>query len=365
MAQQNSATAEIQSQTLPPETVDVLKRYATDFFAYLENVPTDELLYQLNAIDKIGEDLTLNLFRMRHANTQTDTNSFQSFEVLNRLNKMVNTLTKTNQRKTFRWIKNRTQRKIAAKYVKFETTYKEAYSKIVTSRDELKRENILLSLVKDDKVQLFDKTNEYIAFVEILKEAYTVVENNFTVEQQQEILFTLNSKHQELLTRSLVVAQSYQASVITIYNNTLLLKKVDDALSVTLVALRTAKQLKKTINDDKMRLLDVNRILDAVNVTELENASSAKTTAIEKKDLTQIQTAINVDRKAMAERAYKRRQETFEKNDVNRIAKKIIAENEAKKAQAQAYKARVDFELEMETFKAARLNESLHRRNLL
>lgn len=262
-----STSGEIAPQLLSRETIQGLKEYAVEFFARIQTLNSNEFQKAIFVLDKIGEDLNSSLFRMRHNPVNSNVDGFKSFEELNELNKIINQYTRTNKRKTFRWVKRRKQRQVAKKYVKFETTYNQAYKTIVESKDTLKRESILRTLLKDDKVQLFDKLNEYIFFIEILKETFTQTKAQFTEKQQEEILFALNSKHQDLLTKSLIVAQSYQASVITLHNNNLLLKNVEDALSVTLVALRTAQQLKENI--DNSATVYVENILDYVDVDNL------------------------------------------------------------------------------------------------
>lgn len=128
-------------------------------------------------------------------------------------------------------------------------------------QDELTRDNVALNLEKTNLWATMGRLNQYVYIAERLdtKLAARVAELELTDPDgaralQQDVLFYVRQKHQDLLTQLAVSIQSYLAIDVIIKNNIELIKGVDRASTTTVSALRTAVIVAQALGNQKLVL---------------------------------------------------------------------------------------------------------------
>ncbi|MFX4272909.1 toxic anion resistance protein [Propionibacteriaceae bacterium Y1685] len=128
-------------------------------------------------------------------------------------------------------------------------------------QDELTKDNVALNLEKQHLWENMGRLNQYVYIAEQLdaKLAAKIAELEVTDPEkakalQQDVLFYVRQKHQDLLTQLAVSIQSYLAIDIIIKNNIELIKGVDRATTTTVSALRTAVVVAQALGNQKLVL---------------------------------------------------------------------------------------------------------------
>jgi uncharacterized protein YaaN involved in tellurite resistance len=128
-------------------------------------------------------------------------------------------------------------------------------------QDELTRDNVALNLEKTNLWATMGRLNQYVYIAERLdtKLAARIAELELTDPDgaralQQDVLFYVRQKHQDLLTQLAVSIQSYLAIDVIIKNNIELIKGVDRASTTTVSALRTAVIVAQALGNQKLVL---------------------------------------------------------------------------------------------------------------
>ena len=128
-------------------------------------------------------------------------------------------------------------------------------------QDELTRDNVALNLEKTNLWATMGRLNQYVYIAERLDQrlAAKIAELELTDPEgakalQQDVLFYVRQKHQDLLTQLAVSIQSYLAIDIIIKNNIELIKGVDRASTTTISALRTAVIVAQALGNQKLVL---------------------------------------------------------------------------------------------------------------
>lgn len=139
-------------------------------------------------------------------------------------------------------------------------------------QDELTRDNVALNLEKTNLWAAMGRLNQYIYMAERLdaRLAARVVELKATDPQaaralEQDVLFYVRQKHQDLLTQLAVSIQSYLAIDVIIKNNIELIKGVDRASTTTLSALRTAVVVAQALGNQKLVLDQIGALNDTTS----------------------------------------------------------------------------------------------------
>lgn len=128
-------------------------------------------------------------------------------------------------------------------------------------QDELTRDNVALNLEKTNLWAAMGRLNQYVYIAERLdtRLAARIAELELTDPDgakalQQDVLFYVRQKHQDLLTQLAVSIQSYLAIDVIIKNNVELIKGVDRASTTTVSALRTAVIVAQALGNQKLVL---------------------------------------------------------------------------------------------------------------
>jgi uncharacterized protein YaaN involved in tellurite resistance len=128
-------------------------------------------------------------------------------------------------------------------------------------QDELTRDNVALNLEKTNLWATMGRLNQYVYIAERLDQrlAAKIAELELSDPEgakalQQDVLFYVRQKHQDLLTQLAVSIQSYLAIDIIIKNNIELIKGVDRASTTTISALRTAVIVAQALGNQKLVL---------------------------------------------------------------------------------------------------------------
>ena len=128
-------------------------------------------------------------------------------------------------------------------------------------QDELTRDNVALNLEKTNLWATMGRLNQYVYIAERLdtRLAARIAELELTDPEgakalQQDVLFYVRQKHQDLLTQLAVSIQSYLAIDVIIKNNIELIKGVDRASTTTVSALRTAVIVAQALGNQKLVL---------------------------------------------------------------------------------------------------------------
>ncbi|WP_232822099.1 toxic anion resistance protein, partial [Desertihabitans aurantiacus] len=128
-------------------------------------------------------------------------------------------------------------------------------------QDELTRDNVALNLEKQHLWASMGRLNQYVYIAERLdvRLAAQIAELELSDPDkarslQQDVLFYVRQKHQDLLTQLAVSIQSYLAIDVVIKNNLELIKGVDRATTTTVSALRTAVIVAQALGNQKLVL---------------------------------------------------------------------------------------------------------------
>jgi len=128
-------------------------------------------------------------------------------------------------------------------------------------QDELAKDNAALNLEKQHLWETMTRLNQYIYVAERLdaRLSATIAELQVSDPErasalQQDVLFYVRQKHQDLLTQLAVSIQGYLAMDIVIKNNIELIKGVDRATTTTVSALRTAVIVAQALTNQKLVL---------------------------------------------------------------------------------------------------------------
>ena len=128
-------------------------------------------------------------------------------------------------------------------------------------QDELQRDNVALNMEKTNLWAAMGRLNQYVYIAERLdaKLSARIAELQISDPEtakalNQDVLFYVRQKHQDLLTQLAVSIQSYLAIDIIIKNNVELIKGVDRASTTTISALRTAVIVAQALGNQKLVL---------------------------------------------------------------------------------------------------------------
>ncbi|MBM7797514.1 uncharacterized protein YaaN involved in tellurite resistance [Microlunatus panaciterrae] len=128
-------------------------------------------------------------------------------------------------------------------------------------QDELTKDNVSLTMEKQNLWVNMGRLNSYVYIAERLDARLSahiaeveMVEPEKAKALNQDVLFYVRQKHQDLLTQLAVSIQSYLAIDIIIKNNIELIKGVDRASTTTVSALRTAVIVAQALGNQKLVL---------------------------------------------------------------------------------------------------------------
>jgi len=130
-----------------------------------------------------------------------------------------------------------------------------------SGQDELTRDNVALNMEKQNLWQTMGRLNQYVYIAEQLDTQLTaniaeieMSDPDRAKQLNQDVLFYVRQKHQDLLTQLAVSIQSYLAIDIIIKNNIELIKGVDRAATTTISALRTAVIVAQALGNQQLVL---------------------------------------------------------------------------------------------------------------
>ncbi|HEX7397295.1 MAG TPA: toxic anion resistance protein [Propionibacteriaceae bacterium] len=130
-----------------------------------------------------------------------------------------------------------------------------------SGQDELTRDNVALNMEKQNLWQTMGRLNQYVYIAEQLDTKLTaniaeieMSDPDRAKQLNQDVLFYVRQKHQDLLTQLAVSIQSYLAIDIIIKNNIELIKGVDRAATTTISALRTAVIVAQALGNQQLVL---------------------------------------------------------------------------------------------------------------
>ncbi|MCA0306741.1 MAG: toxic anion resistance protein [Actinobacteria bacterium] len=142
-----------------------------------------------------------------------------------------------------------------------------------SGQDELTKDNVALNMEKQNLWTVMGRLNQYVYIAERLdaKLSAQIAELELADPEKakamnQDVLFYVRQKHQDLLTQLAVSIQSYLAIDIIIKNNVELIKGVDRASTTTVSALRTAVIVAQALGNQKLVLDQIT----ALNTTTSE-----------------------------------------------------------------------------------------------
>jgi uncharacterized protein YaaN involved in tellurite resistance len=142
-----------------------------------------------------------------------------------------------------------------------------------SGQDELTKDNVALNMEKQNLWTVMGRLNQYVYIAERLDARLAAQIAEFELSDpdkakalNQDVLFYVRQKHQDLLTQLAVSIQSYLAIDIIIKNNVELIKGVDRASTTTISALRTAVIVAQALGNQKL-------VLD--QITALNTTTSA------------------------------------------------------------------------------------------
>ena len=132
---------------------------------------------------------------------------------------------------------------------------------LYSGQDELRKDNAALNAEKKNLWDTMGRLNQYVYIAERLDARLAAGISELQVSDpeqakalQQDVLFYVRQKHQDLLTQLAVSIQNYLAIDIVIKNNIELIKGVDRASTTTVSALRTAVIVAQALGNQKLVL---------------------------------------------------------------------------------------------------------------
>ncbi|MCL1838924.1 MAG: toxic anion resistance protein, partial [Propionibacteriaceae bacterium] len=148
-----------------------------------------------------------------------------------------------------------------------------------SGQDELAKDNAALNLEKQNLWTIMGRLNQYTYIAEKLdaKLSAQIAELQITDPEKaktmnQDVLFYVRQKHQDLLTQLAVSIQSYLAIDVIIKNNVELMKGVDRASTTTVSALRTAVIVAQALGNQKL-VLDQIQALNTTTTSMIQRTS--------------------------------------------------------------------------------------------
>ncbi|MCL2784254.1 MAG: toxic anion resistance protein [Propionibacteriaceae bacterium] len=142
-----------------------------------------------------------------------------------------------------------------------------------SGQDELTRDNVALGMEKQNLWQTMGRLNQYVYIAERLDaqlawkvQELAAVDPVRAKALNEDVLFYVRQKHQDLLTQLAVSIQNYLSIDIIIKNNIELIKGVDRASTTTVAALRTAVIVASALSNQKLVLDQIT----ALNTTTSE-----------------------------------------------------------------------------------------------
>jgi uncharacterized protein YaaN involved in tellurite resistance len=130
-----------------------------------------------------------------------------------------------------------------------------------SGQDELTKDNVALNMEKQNLWTVMGRLNQYVYIAERLDARLSAQIAELELSDpdkartmNQDVLFYVRQKHQDLLTQLAVSIQSYLAIDIIIKNNVELIKGVDRASTTTISALRTAVIVAQALGNQKLVL---------------------------------------------------------------------------------------------------------------
>jgi len=147
------------------------------------------------------------------------------------------------------------------KYQSSQTQLNAILHALRSGQDELQRDNVALTMEKQNLWQTMGRLNQYVYIAERLDAKLTAQVAQVEIDDpekakilNQDVLFYVRQKHQDLLTQLAVSIQSYLAIDIIIKNNIELIKGVDRAATTTVSALRTAVIVAQALGNQQLVL---------------------------------------------------------------------------------------------------------------
>jgi uncharacterized protein YaaN involved in tellurite resistance len=147
------------------------------------------------------------------------------------------------------------------KYQSAQTQLNGILHSLRNGQDELQRDNVALTMEKTNLWAAMGRLNQYVYISERLDAKLSariaelqVGDPDTAKALNQDVLFYVRQKHQDLLTQLAVSIQSYLAIDIIIKNNIELIKGVDRASTTTISALRTAVIVAQALGNQKLVL---------------------------------------------------------------------------------------------------------------
>lgn len=132
---------------------------------------------------------------------------------------------------------------------------------LYNGQDELRKDNAALNQEKQQLWDTMGRLNQYVYIAERLDARLAAgisevqsADPNKAKALQQDVLFYVRQKHQDLLTQLAVSIQNYLAIDVVIKNNIELIKGVDRASTTTVSALRTAVIVAQALGNQKLVL---------------------------------------------------------------------------------------------------------------
>jgi uncharacterized protein YaaN involved in tellurite resistance len=132
---------------------------------------------------------------------------------------------------------------------------------LYSGQDELRKDNAALNQEKQQLWEAMGRLNQYVYIAERLDArlaaAISEIQGSDPEQAkalQQDVLFYVRQKHQDLLTQLAVSIQNYLAIDVVIKNNIELVKGVDRASTTTVSALRTAVIVAQALGNQKLVL---------------------------------------------------------------------------------------------------------------
>lgn len=142
-----------------------------------------------------------------------------------------------------------------------------------SGQDELTKDNVSLTMEKQNLWTVMGRLNQYIYIAEQLDAKLSDQIAELEVSDpakakalSQDVLFYVRQKHQDLLTQLAVSIQSYLGMDVIIKNNVELVKGVDRASTTTVSALRTAVMVAQALGNQRLVLDQIT----ALNTTTSE-----------------------------------------------------------------------------------------------
>lgn len=179
----------------------------------------------------------------------------------------------TTKKKMFGLIPLRTQVKTYfQKYESNQAHLNAIIQSLYSGQDELRKDNISLVTEKENLWEIIQRMQRYIYVVESLEDKITkrIEEYRMTDPQkakalQDDILFNIRQKHQDLLTQQAIATQGYLAIDVIIKNNKELIKGIDRATITTMSALRIAIIVAEVLYNQQLVLNQISALNTATN----------------------------------------------------------------------------------------------------